>query len=38
MNKFEHINKPAKAVQPALANAMFIDYRAEQNTGGALIM
>jgi hypothetical protein len=39
MIKFEHNNKPAKAMQPAFANAMFIDYRAqEDNTSGALIM
>lgn len=38
MNKFEHNNKPAVAMQPAFAIAMFIDYRAEQNTSGALIM
>ena len=38
MNKFEHINKPAIAMQPAFAFAMVVDYRAEQNTSGALIM
>jgi hypothetical protein len=38
MIKFEHNNKPAKAMQPAFANAMFIDYRAQENTSGALIM
>jgi hypothetical protein len=38
MIKFEHNNKPAKAMQPAFANAMFIDYRNEQDTSGALIM
>lgn len=38
MIKFEHINKPSSAKQPAFAFAMVVDYRFEQNTSGALIM
>jgi hypothetical protein len=38
MTKRETINKPVVAMQPAFAPAMFIDYRAQENTCGALIM
>jgi hypothetical protein len=38
MIKFEHINKPSSAKQPAFAFAMVVDYRAQENTCGALIM
>ena len=38
MNKRENINKPVVAMQPAFVPAMFIDYRAQENTNGALIM
>jgi hypothetical protein len=38
MNKYENINKPVVAKHPAFVPAMFIDYRAQENTCGALIM
>jgi hypothetical protein len=38
MKKHGNINKPVDAKQPAFAPAMFIDYRAEQNMFGALVM
>lgn len=38
MNKREHNIKPVVAMQPAFVPAMFIDYRAQENTSGALIM
>lgn len=38
MKREKHINQPVVAMQPAFAPAWFIDYRAQENSDGALIM
>jgi hypothetical protein len=38
MNKREHKIKPVNKMQPATAPVWFIDYRAQENIVGALVM